>query len=177
MPLRPGRSYRNYNGPAFTRLEYMNVKPKSKLMKVTMGNPNRDYDYRVKLVAKEQLQIRHNALEAARMAANRYLTTKASKESFYLVMKTIPHQILRENPILNTTHADRWQEGMRKAFGKNIGLAARVKPGSVVMEAMIKEDALPIAKEALRRAASKLPKKYKIVIEKMNGQQKNENKS
>ncbi len=169
MPLRPGRTYRNHSGPAFTRIEYMNVNPRTKIVKLEMGNPSGQYEYQVKLVAQEKLQIRHNALEAARMAANRYLTKKVGKENFHLQIRAYPHHIIRENPILNTTHADRWQEGMRRAFGKNIGRAARVEPGKVILVAKVRSDGILDAKEALRRAASKLPKSYSIVIEKLNG--------
>jgi len=63
--------------------------------------------------------------------------------------------------------ADRLQDGMRQAFGKPIGTAARVKFGSVIAEVRIPRSAIPQAKEALRRLKDKLGINARIVIKEL----------
>ncbi len=165
MPLRPARCYREYSGPPYTRLEYIKSKPPSKITKFTMGNPSGDFDVKVLLVSMDRVQVRSNALEAARVAANKYLAKSVSTNDYCLIVKTYPHHILRENPMLTGAGADRLQEGMRLAFGKPIGRAARVEPGDVIIEVRVKKNNVDRAKEALRRANAKLPARCRIVVE------------
>ena len=47
--------------------------PGSKVVHYDMGNLHEDYPLKLTLVVMEPCQIRHTALEAARVAANRYL--------------------------------------------------------------------------------------------------------
>jgi len=130
-----------------------------------MGNPHGDYVVELKLIAKESAQIRHNALEAARVMASKFLATRISDQNYYLIIYPYPHHILRENKMMAFAGADRLQDGMRLAFGDPVGLAARVKPGSIIMSVKTRVDKVDIAKEALKRAASKLPVPCKITIE------------
>ena len=53
--------------------------------------------------------------------------------------------------------ADRLQEGMRRAFGKAVSLAARVNRGQCIMELQVKKEHLESAKNALKSACVKLP--------------------
>ena len=46
---------------------------------------------------------------------------------------------------------------MRRAFGKPVGLAARVEPGRPIAEVEVYEAGVETAKEALKVGASKLP--------------------
>jgi len=66
--------------------------------------------------------------------------------------------------MIATAGADRLQEGMRKAFGKPIGVASRVDIGSVILDIMIKAENLDKAKDAMKAATRKLPFTYKIVV-------------
>lgn len=79
-------------------------------------------------------------------------------------IRTIPHHVIRENKMMAFAGADRLQEGMRLSFGKPIGTAARVYPGSVVLEVRVKKEHLDLAKEACRRAASKIPLPCRVEI-------------
>ncbi len=164
MPLRPARCYTHFSGPPYTRKEYIPGVPPPKITKYEMGNIHGDFDYRVELVMLEAGQIRHNALEAARIMANKYLSTTVGDENYFFKVRVIPHHVLRENKMMAFAGADRLQDGMRQAFGKPIGTAARVYPGTVVMEVRIKKEYVEHAKEALRRAASKLPLPARIVF-------------
>jgi large subunit ribosomal protein L10e len=56
---------------------------------------------------------------------------------------------------------------MRKAFGKPIGLAARVKSDQAVIMVNVNEDGLEVAKEALKRGGAKLPMPCRLSVEKI----------
>lgn len=160
------RNYKEVKGIPYTRKEFIHGMPSPKIVKFTMGNPSDDQDYKVSLTSLERVQIRHNALEAARVATNRYLEEKLGN-NYYMRVLLYPHVVLRENKMLFVTHADRFQDGMRKSFGKPIGTAARVKPNQTVIMVNVNKDGIDVAKEALRRGATKLPNKCRIVIEKI----------
>ena len=139
-----------------TRKEFAPSAPNPKIARFSTGTARPDYEVKLQLMAEERVQIRHNALEAARVAINKKMAS-VGEENFYLAVKVYPHVILRENKMIATAGADRLQEGMRKAFGKPIGLAARVDQGSVLFELSVKQTSVEKAKEALKTAASKLP--------------------
>ena len=58
--------------------------------------------------------------------------------------------------MIATAGADRLQEGMRRAFGKATGLAARIRPDQVIYEAYVTATNLSLAKDAFKVASSKL---------------------
>ncbi|HXG08144.1 MAG TPA: 50S ribosomal protein L16 [Nitrososphaera sp.] len=150
-----GVNYRETRGMPYVRREYIAGKPQIKIARFSSGQPSNNYDYKVELLATEKIQIRHNALEAARLAANKRMAT-AGEMSFFSMLKVYPHVVLRENKMIATAGADRLQEGMRRAFGKATGLAARVVPGQVLIEAHVTAANLKLAKEAFKIASSKL---------------------
>jgi large subunit ribosomal protein L10e len=158
-----GKNYREVKGMAYTSKKFAPGAPNPKVARFTTGKSRQDYDYLVQLVSEGRLQIRHNALEAARVAANKKLAL-LGEENYFLLVKTYPHIILRENKMIATAGADRLQEGMRKAFGKPIGLAARVGIGDVVLELSVKAENLEKAKEAMKAASTKLPMKTHVAV-------------
>ncbi|ADV64355.1 50S ribosomal protein L16 [Desulfurococcus mucosus] len=164
MPLRPARCYTHFSGPPYTRKEYIPGVPQPKITKFEMGDPKLDYDYEVALVVEEAGQIRHNALEAARVMALKKLSVEAGENNFYLKVKVYPHHVIRENKMMAFAGADRLQDGMRLSFGKPIGTAARVYPGQEIIVIRVKAQHGKTAKEALRIAASKLPLPSRIVV-------------
>jgi large subunit ribosomal protein L10e len=143
---------------AYTSKKFAPGAPNPKVARFTTGKASPDYDFMLRLTSEGRVQIRHNALEAARVAANKKLAL-IGEESYYLLVKSYPHIILRENKMIATAGADRLQEGMRKAFGKPIGLAARVEIGDTVLELSVKSDNLDKGKEAMQAASAKLPMK------------------
>jgi len=176
MPLRPGRCYRHFSGPPYTRKEYIDGIPNPKITKFTAGDPNKDYDYEVRIVATEMGQIRHNALEAARVMALKQLSKRIGNETdFFLWVVKYPHHVLRENKMMAFAGADRLQDGMRLSFGKPIGTAVRVERiGDVIILVRVKKQHLEIAKEALKIAASKLPLKCRIDVKELKPMVKEE---
>ena len=160
------RNYRKAKGQSYTRKKYMRGSPSPKITKFTMGDPAGSFGYQALLVARKEAQVRHNALEAARIATNRLLSEKLGS-SYLLQILPYPHVVLRENKMIFGAHADRLQDGMRKAFGKPIGTAARVKSDQAVIMVNVSEDDLEVAKEALKRGGAKLPMPCRIIIEKI----------
>ncbi|MEM0021414.1 MAG: 50S ribosomal protein L16 [Fervidicoccaceae archaeon] len=165
MPMRPARCYTHFSSPPYTRKEYIPGVPQPKISKFEMGNPKVEGDYLVKLIVLEDGQIRHNALEAMRVAAHKLLTSKLGEENFYLKVVRYPHHVIRENKMMAFAGADRLQDGMRLSFGKPIGTAARVYKGYEVLEVIVKKEHLEIAKRAAKVASSKIPLPSKIEIE------------
>jgi large subunit ribosomal protein L10e len=124
------------------------------------------FEYEGRLISLESAQIRHNALEAARIATNRPLMEKLV-DKYQLQVYPYPHTILRENKMIFGAHADRLQDGMRRSFGKPIGTAARVRPNQTIIGVFVNHDAVELMKESLKRGSAKLPMPCKIVIEKV----------
>merc|ERR1712139_155472 len=109
------------------------------------------------------------ALEAARIAANKYMVTEAGKDFFHLRIRPHPFHTLRVNKMLTCAGADRLQTGMRGAFGKSYGTAARCDIGQVLMSIRTKEDKTSAAVEALRRAKFKFPGRQKVFVSRKFG--------
>lgn len=166
MPLRPGRCYRRIDTPPYTRKEFVPGIPACKIAKFEDGDPNKEYDYVLYIRTLEEGQIRHNALESARVMITKFLSNKISG-SFYFKLLVYPHQILRENKMMAFAGADRIQDGMRQAFGKPVGLAARVRSGQNILMVKVKKAHIETAKEALRRGKSKISIPSQIAIEKL----------
>jgi len=169
--LRPGRAYREIKQPYTRRSKYRErsfIKgvPGIKVVHFDMGDKGKSFGYKVALISQTARLVRHNAIEAARVAANRYLVKKLGNKGFYFKLKMYPHHVIREIPLAAGACADRYQTGMSHAFGKPKSSAAIVKEGKELMFISVPESAIDIAKEALRKAASKMGINYKINIEK-----------
>ena len=170
MALRPARVYREWKRP-YTRTavrvhkkSYIKGVPGIKLRIFEMGNKTGDFDKIVYLRAKDNVQIRHNALESARVAANAYIKKNMDDSSYHMKVNVYPHQVLREHAQAAIAQADRFYQGMSHPFGRPKARAARVKAGKDVIMIRTNEDKIPVVKEALRRAKMKLPKDYYIEV-------------
>jgi len=149
---------------AHTRRKYMGGVPGSKIVKFTMGNTSKDFSHRVELVNIKDVQIRHNALESARIAANRVMEKYVGRDDFMLKIIPYPHQIIREHKRVNVAQADRFQEGMKKAYGKPAMVAARIKDKQAIIIAEVNKNNIEYAKTALKRASAKFPSPCRIVV-------------
>jgi len=158
--------YRQIKGPAYTRREYMGGVPASRITQFDLGNKSGDFPVILSLVAKETCHIRHTALEAARITANRTINRKAGAAGYHLKVRVYPHHVLRENKQATGAGADRVSQGMRKAFGKLVGTAARVPTGQRVITIRTSKQHFITAKDALRKAGMKLPTPISIVVDK-----------
>merc|ERR1711869_95448 len=124
--------------------------------------PCDDFPTVVHMVSDELQQISSEALEAARIAANKYMVSNAGKDFFHIRMRPHPFHVLRINKMLSCAGADRLQTGMRGAFGKSYGTAARVNIGQVLISMRCRDPVGKHALEALRRAKYKIAGRQKI---------------
>ncbi len=158
--LRKGCAYRRLERPytrhsKFRAKSYVRAKPNIVIVKFDMGDPSKTFENKLILKSKDFLQIRHNALEAARQTSNRCLEKNCGKGNYHLKIKVYPHHILRENPLASGAGADRMSTGMKKSFGKIIGMAAQIKKGKTIMEVRVDKANIATAKLALKRASQK----------------------
>jgi large subunit ribosomal protein L10e len=72
------------------------------------------------------------------VACNKYLIKNAGKEAYHIRMRVHPFSVLRINKMLTCAGADRLQTGMRGAYGKAYGTAARVGIGQILMSVRVK---------------------------------------
>ena len=117
----------------------------------------------------EKEQISSEAMEAGRIAANKYMVKNAGKDQFHLRVRMHPFHCLRINKMLSCAGADRLQTGMRGAFGKVQGTAARIAIGQIMLSIRTKEVHANKAVEGFRRAKFKFPGRQKIVVSRQWG--------
>ena len=166
MARKPARMYTKITQRSYTRREYMGGVPGSKIVTYDMGNLTEDFPIQLTLIAREACNIRHSALESARIAANRLLLEKAGQPNYHLKIRVFPHEVLRENKQATGAGADRVSQGMRQAFGKAIGTAARVRQGQEIMTVYVTPAFFKLAKQSLVSAGYKLPTPISLVVEK-----------
>lgn len=171
MALRPGKTTRKKERP-YTRVSkkkprksYVAGVPYSRIHIFETGNKDAKFDHEVYLISNNTVQVRDNALEAARVVANKMLTEKLSK-NFFMKILVYPHHVLREHSIATGAGADRYSQGMARAFGRPKGRAAQIRTGQRIILVRVNKENLKIAKEALKRAGSKLPTSTKIEVKK-----------
>jgi large subunit ribosomal protein L10e len=134
MGLRPAKCY-GWDSPAYTRVaknpqdSFITGIPGSKITRYNMGNLTGKFDTELSIVTMGEIQIRHNALESARIAVNKILEDKIGVNNYRLKLRVYPHHVMRENVMATGAGADRVQSGMRGAFGKPVGTAARIRKG------------------------------------------------
>jgi large subunit ribosomal protein L10e len=165
MTRKPGSMYRFITQQSYTRREYIGGVPGSRITQFDLGDKTTVFPVQLSLVATEQAQVRHTALEAARIAANRVVLKHTGALGYHLKIRPYPHHILRENKQASGAGADRVSQGMRQSFGKPIGTAARVYPGQIMLTIGVKPEHFLHAKEGMRKARMKLPIPCRIVID------------
>ena len=169
MSEKPASMYRELSKPSYTRRDYVTGIPGSKIAQHNMGNLQsgpQDYPVQISLRLEEECQVRHGSLESARLSANRVMLKQVGQENYKMVLRKFPHQILRENKQATGAGADRVSDGMRQAFGKPIGTAARVQNGERVFTIYCDPEDADVAKDALRRAYNKMSPPCRIAVEK-----------
>jgi len=165
--LRKAKAYRKVKR-AYTRKSkykkkgYVKAIPNIKIVKFDLGNLRKNFKTEVSLYSKELIQIRHNALESARVIINRRLNRLIGANNYHLKLRLYPHHALRENKMLTGAGADRMQTGMKHAFGKVIGSAAQVKKNQKIFTVYANKKDLDSVKEALKMGISRLPCKCGI---------------
>mmetsp|Transcript_26387 Transcript_26387/g.36794 ORF Transcript_26387/g.36794 Transcript_26387/m.36794 type:complete len:262 (+) Transcript_26387:19-804(+) len=167
MGRRPARCYRYCKDKPYIKSRFCRGVPDPKIRIYDVGNRSADVDLFplcVHLMSDEKEQISAECLEAARIVVNKFMSTQCGKDSFHMRIRAHPFHVLRINKMLSCAGADRLQTGMRHAFGKPIGLIARVRIGQILMSIRTREDYKAQAIEACRRAGYKIPGRQKICI-------------
>jgi len=169
MADKPASMYREISKPSYTRREYITGIPGSKIAQHNMGNLQtgpEDYPVHISLEVAEECQIRHGALEASRLSANRRLLKEIGQENYKMVLRKFPHQVIRENKQATGAGADRVSDGMRQAFGKPVGTAARIQVNETVFTCYCNPEDAATVKDAFRRAYNKISPPCRVVVEK-----------
>ena len=173
--LRKAVAYSKKKVVPFTRISkkrqksYVKTVPHQKIVKFTMGKEDLfnkgKLPYQLTVVSEEKVQLRHNALEACRQFINKKIDKELGGQYLFKVIP-FPHHIQRENKMLTGAGADRMQTGMQLAFGKSVGKAAILKPGSkIFFIAVSNPKAVLFARKIFKQIKSKLPCKVKILYE------------
>ncbi len=167
--LRKSVAYRTIERP-YTRISkfkaksFIRMTPSIKITRFDMGEPQKEYQFTVKLIPKASIQIRQEAIESARMTSLRHLELALGKSGYHFQIKTFPFHILRENPLASGAGADRMSTGMQKSFGKPIGVSAQVKKGKAIFECSVNKENVQLAKEAMHKASTKMPCGFAVQI-------------
>ena len=156
--------YRRIKQQSYTRMEYMGGVPNSRISQFEMGNVKGDFPIEMQLISEDTVAIRHTALESARIACNRTIQKKAGSQGYFMKIHVFPHEVLRENKMATGAGADRISSGMRNAFGKAVGTAARVKGGQVIMTLKVGRAHFKEAKIALWKAGIRIPGDFRVEV-------------
>ncbi|MEM0201377.1 MAG: 50S ribosomal protein L16 [Candidatus Micrarchaeaceae archaeon] len=174
MKLRPARTMRYLKSQAWSRYSvkkprknYVKALPHTSLLVFRMGDETKDYNLVLTLNADQYIQLRSNALESARLVANKHLERKLPAQYFFRII-TYPHMVIREKKRATGAGADRLSQGMSMSFGRPVSVAARIGKGKPVLEIRVNSNNRVIAKEALKRAAAKLSGSYTIQTKSFN---------
>ncbi len=143
---------------------YVKMSQAPKITQYHSGNPSKQFDVKLFVLSERTIQLRDNAIEAARIVANKHLTDAIGDQNFHLVVVSYPHNILREHKLATGAGADRFSSGMQKSFGKPIGLAARIKAGDRIFEIHMQNEHLQEAKLAAVKIGKKLGIRTRAVI-------------
>ena len=158
MGRRPARCYRYQKNKPFPKSRYNRGVPDPKLRIYESGRKKAvysDFPTCIHLISGEKEQITSESLEAGRIAANKYMVTKVGKDNFHLRVRKHPWHVLRINKMLSCAGADRLQQGMRHAWGKPYGKAARIDIGDIIFSIRVTNNNIKKAIIALKRASFK----------------------
>ncbi len=173
--LRKATAYSKKKVTPYTRVSkkkhksFIKTVPQQKIVKFAMGKSSLRYKSKfphcLTVVSTENVQIRHNALEACRQYINKKLDKELSGQYVFRVIP-FPHHIQRENKMLTGAGADRMQTGMQLAFGKSAGKAAILKQGSkIFFVAVANPKAVEFVRKIFKQIKSKIPCKSKVLYE------------
>jgi len=174
--LRKANAYSRRSVTPYTRVSrkknksYIKVVPPQTIVKFTMGNnellKKGKLTHRLTLITDDDIQIRHNALEACRQYLNKQLDIALAGQYLFRVVP-FPHHIQRENKMITGAGADRMQTGMQLSYGKSIGKSAILKRGNRIFEIYcLNEKAVQTARKLYKEVGPKLPCRKKVIYEK-----------
>ena len=119
MGRRPARCYRYCKNKPYPKSRFNRGVPDAKIRIFDLGNKRAnvmDFPVHIVMVSDEYEQIGSEALEAARISANKYMVKMTGKDAYHLRIRTHPYHVTRINKMLSCAGADRLQTGMRGAY-------------------------------------------------------------
>lgn len=167
MGRRPARCYRYCKNKPYPKSRFNRGVPDAKIRSYDLGRKKAHVDefpLTIHMVSGEYEQLSSEALEAARICANKYIVKNAGKDSFHMRVRAHPFHVVRINKMLSCAGADRLQTGMRGAYGKPNGLVARVNIGQIILSVRTRDNNKAVVMEALRRAKYKFPGRQKLIV-------------
>jgi large subunit ribosomal protein L10e len=167
MGRRPARCYRYCKNKPYPKSRFNRGVPDAKIRIYDLGRKKANVDefpLCIHMISDEHQQLSSEALEAARICANKYITKISGKDSFHMRVRVHPFHVIRINKMLSCAGADRLQQGMRGAFGKPQGLVARVEIGQILISVRTRDSNKAVVIEALRRAKYKFPGRQRILV-------------
>lgn len=111
MARRPAKCYRYCKNKPYPKSRFCRGVPDPKIRIFDLGRKKADVDefpLTVHLLSDEKSQISSEALEAARICANKYIVKTSGKESFHMRIRVHPFHVLRINKMLSCAGADRF---------------------------------------------------------------------
>ena len=176
VTLRKASAYSKRLVTPYTRVSkkkhksYIKTVPPQKIVKFSMGDEKLfnkgKFPHHLIVTMKEDVQVRHNSLEACRQFINKKLEKECAGQYVFRVIP-YPHHIQRENKMLTGAGADRMQTGMQLSFGKCMGKAAILKKGNIIFFVGVSNDKqLAFARNVIKQIKPKLPGTIKIEYKK-----------
>merc|ERR1712151_1377918 len=172
MGRRPSRCYRYCKNKPYPKSRYNRGVPDPKIKIHDCGNKGVQWDAFpacLHIISFEKEQLASEALEAARIQANKYMVKFAGKENFHLRCRVHPWHVTRINKMLSCAGADRLQTGMRHAYGKALCKCARVGIGTILISIRTNPENVHFAQEALRRAKFKFAGRQMVFVSRKYG--------
>ncbi|XP_032759412.1 60S ribosomal protein L10-like [Rattus rattus] len=120
----PAWCYRNCKNKPYPKSHFCSGVPDVKIRILDLGWKKAKVDefplcgHRV---SDEYVQLSSEALEAARICANKYMVKICGKDGFHIRVRLHPFRVIRTSKMLSCAAADRLQTGMRGTLGKPQG--------------------------------------------------------
>ncbi|KAM9584582.1 LOW QUALITY PROTEIN: large ribosomal subunit protein uL16 [Morphnus guianensis] len=161
MGRRPARCYRYCKNKPYPKSRFCRGVPDPKIRIFDLGRKKAKVDEFPlcgHMVSDEYEQLSSEALEAARICANKYMVKSCGKDGFHIRVRLHPFHVIRINKMLSCAGADRLQTGMRGAFGKPQGTVARVHIGQVITPPSSSLPGVGLARDTPRRRSHTHPR-------------------
>ncbi|MQL05613.1 50S ribosomal protein L16, partial [Escherichia coli] len=114
MGRRPARCYRYIKNKPYPKSRFCRGVPDAKVSRFVLGNKRDHVDTFpacVHMMPNEREHLSSEALEAARICANKYMVKNCGKDGFHLRVRKHPFHVTRINKMLSCAGADRLQTG------------------------------------------------------------------
>ncbi|XP_049728298.1 large ribosomal subunit protein uL16 isoform X2 [Loxodonta africana] len=120
MGRRPARCYRYCKNKPYPKSRFCRGVPDAKIRIFDLGRKKAKVDEFPlcgHMVSDEYEQLSSEALEAARICANKYMVKSCGKDGFHIRVRLHPFHVIRINKMLSCAGADRYARCLWKTPG------------------------------------------------------------